>query len=366
MIFIICFIYFFALQIEFPFICKNFKKMKSTFIIISILAFTKAFSQPTLNSSVLPDVGSTASNIAVEPNLINTTQTGANTTWNFINIPTNGVQSSATYISPAGQSGALNFPTANLCLVTQTLINEDIVAVYLRKDNNGVGIVGQYVLQQGTENITNFSSRLELLRTPFTFNSTFNSPITAEITVSTTSFTRQGQQTLVCDGYGTLILPTGTFNDVLRIRTTQDYGDFFMGTEFLSYEVDAYSWVRASTGETLLGKSNLSIDTGQEVNTGLILNTTNNINELFNDNSLTMFPQPTNDILNFNIINEKNEAIYVSVYDLSGKEVIKNQQVNLAIGVSTNQIDVSSLNAGLYLISFTDGSKVSNRIISIQ
>ena len=79
------------------------------------------------------------------------------------------------------------------------------------------------------------------------------------------------------------------------------------------------------------------------------------LNEIFQADLISVFPNPTTGILNI----ESNEAIkQIEVFDMLGKLV-------LTIGYE-KQIDLSNLNSGLYLIRFTSENGVEQRRVEVS
>ena len=75
--------------------------------------------------------------------------------------------------------------------------------------------------------------------------------------------------------------------------------------------------------------------------------------EDFNKTSLSIYPNPTTDVIN--IQNLKGEYSY-SVYDVAGKLLL-----NKTNAIST-QIDISTLNKGLYLLELVDTNNIKSII----
>ncbi|MGB0840178.1 MAG: hypothetical protein ACPGXL_08560, partial [Chitinophagales bacterium] len=51
-----------------------------------------------------------------------------------------------------------------------------------------------------------------------------------------------GTVDVVADGYGTLILPYASFDDVIRVKTTQTYIYLINGTELFPTVVESFAW----------------------------------------------------------------------------------------------------------------------------
>lgn len=81
-----------------------------------------------------------------------------------------------------------------------------------------------------------------------------------------------------------------------------------------------------------------------------------------NDLMLTVYPNPSNGLINLNLINGSSEAV-LEFYDLAGKQVIAPIQIN---GVNTIQIDASHLSEGVYLMQLRDGTNHLTKRVTIM
>lgn len=88
-----------------------------------------------------------------------------------------------------------------------------------------------------------------------------------------------------------------------------------------------------------------------------VTDSTTAVNDIFFKNELTVFPNPTNDVLNIKIENEENKITGIKLSDLSGKL----QQIN----TKEHSIDVSELPPGLYIleVDFDNKKSVTKKII---
>jgi aminopeptidase N len=86
-----------------------------------------------------------------------------------------------------------------------------------------------------------------------------------------------------------------------------------------------------------------------------------NVDENTDRYPFTMGPNPANDVLNFNFFDNKSASYSVSIHNLSGAEV-----VNQTINSSLNQVNISKLAAGSYVVKVTDGKNVYNKKLIIS
>ena len=70
-----------------------------------------------------------------------------------------------------------------------------------------------------------------------------------------------------------------------------------------------------------------------------------------------VYPNPAKSVIN--ISSASNEAFGVSVYDLLGKQVLRSENVK-------SQLNISSLNPGLYFVNMTQGSNSSTQKLLVK
>lgn len=77
----------------------------------------------------------------------------------------------------------------------------------------------------------------------------------------------------------------------------------------------------------------------------------------FSLNSLKMYPNPANGIVKFST--DTNEALEVSVYNLLGKQVVPVQTIE-------SQLNISSLNPGVYFVTMKQGTNTATKKLLIN
>ena len=79
--------------------------------------------------------------------------------------------------------------------------------------------------------------------------------------------------------------------------------------------------------------------------------------EDFATNSVKMYPNPAKGVVNFS--SASNVALDVAVYDMLGKQVLRANAVQ-------SQLNISSLNPGMYFVKMTQGSNVSTKKLLVN
>lgn len=84
-------------------------------------------------------------------------------------------------------------------------------------------------------------------------------------------------------------------------------------------------------------------------------------NEDFEEVAFAFYPNPTNDVLSVNLGSYQATNTKVNIYDLTGRSLIK---TNFTTNQSIIKVDMSSLNAGLYLVEVQEGNrKVTSKVM---
>jgi hypothetical protein len=87
------------------------------------------------------------------------------------------------------------------------------------------------------------------------------------------------------------------------------------------------------------------------------------IEELFNkDTELSLYPNPTNNMLNLSFKLERNANIDITLFDYTGKEVHHVSKGKQYIGKHLINIDVSSYSSGFYFVRV----QVQNRVETLK
>lgn len=83
-----------------------------------------------------------------------------------------------------------------------------------------------------------------------------------------------------------------------------------------------------------------------------------------NENSLTVFPNPVKDKINFSLANiGQNDEFNVSIYDLSGREIIS-KKAQFVDGNYSMTIDTTNYNNGMYLVRLkSDSIELTKKIL---
>ena len=191
-------------------------------VTLFIFLYASSAAQPILTASgVTPVIGdafkvkyatTTAFNIP--------TAGGANVTWDYSKIVDSIFVQTSNYISPVGLPKTDSFPGATIAAYDAA----NSLVAYLNPTSSSLGLMGEYFFGANSS-FNRFSPQRTLYFFPSTYLNSYTDSFTYINPSFTAGFTVIGYDTLLIDGYGTLKLPNGSYDNVLRqkIVTTLKY-----------------------------------------------------------------------------------------------------------------------------------------------
>ena len=348
-----------ALAGRFYFFTQNYFDMRNYYLLLFFLCWNTpfVFSQITLTTANNPVVGENYSYNTIIPNIFDGGDSGANVTWDFSNIA--GASNSISEIKdPATFPNGNLFPNSNIGVTTAGLNSES----YYYSSDVAMGFYG--AISANTRII--YTDPQDWVRYPMTYLDNYTD--TFDGTVETTAlFNRGGTAEVTADAYGTLITPSGTFTNVLRVHTYMDYGDEFNGAPLIDYTETRYLWYDVETGFPLMTYSDLESYTLSVFSLSYLDATPLSVRSpLAKEIQLSVFPNPATDWLNIDYSLSNQSQVAVSVVNLLGKEVIQISNAMESLGAHQAQIEVSELARGIYFVKMIVGNEIATHKVSIE
>jgi uncharacterized delta-60 repeat protein len=147
---------------------------------------------------------------------------------------------------------------------------------------------------------------------------------------------QQGLIRLMSDGsidtsflFGDTITSSAFPNGIIYSIAIKSNGNIFAGGSFRNYFNYASSGLVGIRGNAILSNEDFEITNNQ-----------------INNNEITLFPNPVDNVLNFKTSNFSNVS-KVNIYDLIGNQILKDKNV------INDNIDISNFSKGIYLIKMT-------------
>lgn len=332
--------------------------MKNYLFFTGIVFSCLGFAQPVITNSVVQQVGNSSTFRVYNAEIISAGLSGANVTWDF-----SGINFTETrvfdYKDPSTMPGGSSFTTANLGLDQ----NGDPQFYFIASSQDLVQIGGKIATL--TEDYS--SNTKKILSFPITYGNVLNDTFEGTAQLATILASRIGTSVIEADGYGTLILPYTTFNDVLRVRTVSVYEDELLGNVVNSGVDTAYAWYVEGVKDYVFTHTRVTSNTFGDVSYGAYLDTMyvgiNNLSK--QDLKFGVSPNPASDELNISYHSKSGESLKIELFDLSGK-LIKSEEVLAGKGDYKHILLVSDIRNGFYTLKVSAGkqSGIQNVLVS--
>jgi len=301
-----------------------------TVLVGALLCAAVSHAQVTITGANNYQVGDVITSESCDPTGITAGASGANVTWDFSGLTSAG-STSSQLLAPGSLTYASAFGSS-INAGTSTASGEG----YFYIDNNEYTIVGASL--SNNDIVDNYTSDpREVVTFPISYGDVVNETFSGTQVNSLASVTwnRGGTITIEADGYGTLILPTGTFNDVLRIKVTTIYSDTHPTFPSIDYDDVVYLWYHVgsrgyllSYGEFIVSNFGIPVPPVITVNYyGTIPVSTADLDG--QSLQLNAFPNPMQNEAQVQLSGMGGEAFQLEVTDLNGR-LVESRQVNAA------------------------------------
>jgi hypothetical protein len=308
----------------------NNKNMKQKIILIAIVAFyTNAYSQPVIqDGSNVPTPGYSAPVFSIVSSSTEITNGGANHTWDFSSFTFNPI-GTLSIITPSSAPMGSSFPSSNY-------------AMSLNGNSFSFFNIGSSKMEVQAWTIAAAGSGNDYSPNPRTI---FNFPFSFNDTAFDTWQKVGGSQntvTLYYDSYGTLITPSGTYTNVVRIRENYGIGadDYFwyslnplIPIAIFDHNTTTLYHIAATQVTGINEQSNMSI-------------------------SANIYPNPANEIVNISNIPIGST---LNITDITGKTVF-----NSTIITDQTTISTRDFVNGIYFIRVENNGIVSNKKLVVN
>lgn len=321
--------------------------MKKIYLLISLISFGFAAQSQTLNSNQFPEPGDLYKYNKADTTGVQAGAAGAAAVWNFASLNLSAIVTVESYLPPVTPSVA----------GTTTVTGADTLGYnFFKNTATEFSIIG--LSDSANINLTAFTDAQKLMTFPFSFNNTltdnfaFTTTIAGIGTVNAT-----GTVNAVADGTGNIILPQGTFNNVLRVKTiivtnldiagaftivqTQTIYEWFDGVyKFPLLRVENTNTTDPFGGPDTKGKTVQAKATGPA-----------GLNTLVNKVNFSLSPNPASDYVLVSLNNALPAKTQVTVTNAIGQVVYQNS--NMENAAQNLVINTASFDKGMYFVTLT-------------
>lgn len=306
--------------------------MKKILLFIHVIALSVvAISQPLTNNS-LPAIGSSYQFNQVTGTIVHPGAGGANQTWNFQALANSGLlvyevipQSSLT------ATDISTFPTANYFI--QSYYSGSPLGINFKE------VQSTRLLYHGQKGSGGNYTVYSPPEVDYEFGMTLGSVITYQINGGNTT------RTTTYDAYGTLTTPYGTFNDVIRLKTSEAGFGATTDTLFCYYATTPVmrpllQYVVTTAGQT---------DNKFVYNYTTLVSSGQGIDDY--GSQVRIYPNPS---INEMYVEGPKDNLELFVFNSAGQEVL-----NGSVNAGTNRVDISSLAKGVYFVRLISSSGIN-------
>ncbi len=349
-------------------------------LVCGLLMTSLAWGQATIDANTVLQIGESTS-VKLGLDYWNPGPGGANQNWDFSALSHNQDWDWRFY-DPSQTVFADSFPSANMAFALP-VANAPESWSYYRFANDSLHYLGAASILSPTDStgfyqIFEQDPDLELVF-PFTYGTSVSDQAKGVQWVNvggmTFAQTRDKTTSRTVDAYGSLTTPYGTFNNVLRVRTTESIADT-LRTIFpvaSSQEIVRYTWYSADERYVLMQMDSIaSLSFGQPVDinhahmfrSGEIM-TSLEQDQLATKLNLQAFPNPSRERLSIRFQLDGAEKVKIRLSNIIGQDLIREELFYPSIGERQHELDVSMLGAGYYLLSIETAQGVASIKVQI-
>lgn len=337
--------------------------MKNIILIISALLFPLALAAQPFISNVVSAIGDqfvlNQSEIAPSPG-----SSGAHVSWDFSDQAIDGFTGTYTVKLPSEVEGSDMFPNAT----TVWSLDMDTIQLdsFLSFENNIFRSYGTTTVFEDINVVMIYSDPLDHFPYPIEYQDAGSDTYAGNLIGMGGEFPLTGTQSYEVDGWGTLITPYGTFENVLRITRTAT--ETLGGGLTVLTERTQTSWYSPDYPVAVLdivtdfsSTMGMPLDSTQTIS-AMVSYTPNNtvgIDDHNPENTFIIYPNPTTDQISINF-EGLNQNTILKIYSTTGKLT---KEVSLT---ANEKIDVSALSPGIYIaVIQVDGKRFTQKPFSV-
>ena len=331
--------------------------MRSHFLLVALLSVTSVLAQPIVDQSCAPSAGTSYTFVLAD--MLNLSGQGAGQVWDATGALVAG-NDVVDFISTGSAVAGASFPTADVVLSTAG--GETFIDVA----SDGLYVIGSYNPNLPITAV--YTNMYQYLQFPCTLGTTWNDTYAGSYIFNGVTYVQSGDATYEATGYGTLQLPWGNVDNVLRIDGSDTYAESGNGNSYVLTSTFTY-YYKPGVGYYVAR----NIEASAQLN-GIPQGTLQQF--LFMDQNsigitersamtigLEVFPNPVQDRLT--LLFTAEGTLSLAVMDAEGRVVMSRSLERSGVGLFRELLDVSRLSAGLYtaLVSGTDGQLGMTRFL---
>jgi len=331
---------------------KNIMNIKLIIIICIIINFNAKITAqaPIIDSTVCITVGNLAQiNVINNALSIPIGNSGVNQTYDYSVLPNFTSNYEILGVDNLTSPFGTSFPSANATVSWSSFgtpyhhfLLSDTSYIYV----GGGGTFGDY----------QYIDDYKQLQFPFTYNDSYTDTFVA---ISNTGSYRAGSFTVSADGYGTLLVPGQSINDVLRVKRVSAYRDTTNGNPRFTEET-YYEYYKNGIAHYILLHGFYTITTGTSnpvsgsqlfFNSGVLISATNNTSQSLSKIKLVKQGNQYQLLINTQGTYNTNINLFNSIGQL-----VAQKSASISNEVASIVLPTAHLSNGIYIVQLNDSN----------
>lgn len=274
---------------------------------------------------------------------------GANVTWDFSSVE-NGTIITYSHVAPPTTGYGASFPASN---VAQQLSSGEIL--FVETNASGMQQWGEVINSE----VHAYTDAERIMSYPCSFGTSWADEFAGTYMMSGMQWDRTGSISATADGYGSLVMPYGTLDNVLRVHAIQATDDVFdAGTQQTLFNVYYFYRVGVRYPVVTVIDGIVTTDFGSfpvQSLSWIAEGTVGLADALQQSIGLELYPNPAQAQVNIVFTADGGTATTLQVIDASGRTIHQRGLGQRSAGIQIDQLDVSGFAPGVYSVCITDG-----------
>ena len=343
--------------------------MKNTLTALLIFTASTLLGQvPSLTTANINAIGANKMYYVADSNANNLDGiNGANVTWDYSNLQGYTTTVDNNIVDATTAANASDFPTSVFAdeLQGNFMVYENQVAdsIFAQGYTFSEPSIGDVLVLLST-------NELKVMYYPFTYLDSFNDSISGTLDIVggfPISGDYVGEAIISADGYGTLLLGTNTYADVLRVKivesSTANLG--LLGTIPLTRTQYNYYQPGTQNFPVLMHTSLDAAGSMQNIVYSQDLLSIIGVNEESQSISFTVFPNPSADHLSIELKSATESSATITLSNILGKK-LQQKTIQASSASIKTVLDVNDLASGVYIVTVNAGSSRATKRIVIK
>ena len=327
-----------------------------------------AIAQPTLDSTNNATIiGESMTYYVADSSVTNYSGTnGASAVWNYSNLWGYGTTVENDVVDASTTTYASDYPSSDIADEMQgsMIIYRNTTADSSWSQGYVLSIAGM------GEAIITLTNDLKTMEYPFDFMDTFTDDVDGEASVGISPFPvpYSGTVTVEADAYGTINIAGTTFNNVLRVMTSEDSeaDASLLGGGIIPIDRLQFDYYDPATSKfPIFRHITMTINgtASSVVYSSVPLPLSNN--EIAQIVSMTVAPNPADNAIAIQVNSSVGNNANIYIVNAVG-QVVMQEQARIVAGNNTIQQDISGLSAGIYFVKVHSGNAISTQKIYVK